>query len=55
MNMHLKTIGERANPRRWSGFAWSVVLLVVACSIGTALVGVKLYQVTDRQVLYNTH
>ena len=55
MNMHLKEIGERvAHPRRWSGFAWSVVLLVILCSIGTAVVGVKLYQVTDREVGFNT-
>jgi hypothetical protein len=55
MNVHWKQIGERANPRRWSGFAWSVVVLVILCSIGTTVVGFKLYQVTDRQVLYNTH
>jgi len=55
MNMHLKEIGERAHPRRWSGFAWSVVLLVILSAIGTAVVGVKLYQVTEREVGYNTH
>jgi len=55
MNMHLKDIGERANPRRWSGFVWSVVLLVMLCAVGTTLVGMKLYQVTDRQVGFNTH
>ena len=54
MNLHLREIGERANPRRWSGFAWTVFLLVLACSIGTAVVGVKLYQVTDQEVGYNT-
>jgi UPF0716 family protein affecting phage T7 exclusion len=55
MNMHLKEIGGLANPRRWSGFAWTVVLFVLVLSIGTAVVGVKLYEVTDREVLYNTH
>ena len=55
MNMHLKEIGERAHPRRWSGFAWSVVLLVILAAIGTAVVGVKLYQVTEREPGYNTH
>ena len=55
MNLHLREIGERANPRRWSGFAWTVVLLVLACSIATAVVGVKLYEVTDHEVGYNTH
>jgi hypothetical protein len=54
MNMHLKDLGHHANPRRWSGFVWSIVLLVALCSIGTAYVGVKLYQVTDREVGYNT-
>lgn len=54
MNMHLKEIGHHVNPRHWSGFAWTVVALVVLCAIGTAIVGVKLYQVTDRQVLFNT-
>ena len=53
MNMHLKEIGERANPRHWSGFAWTVALLVLVVSIGTAVVGVKLYEVTDREVGYN--
>jgi len=52
--MHLKDLGHHANPRHWSGFVWSVVLLVALCSIGTAYVGVKLYQVTDREVGYNT-
>jgi hypothetical protein len=53
MNVHWKEIGEHANPRRWSGFAWSVVLLVILCSVGTTLVGVKLYQATDGQVGFN--
>ena len=54
MNMHLREIGERANPRRWSGFAWTMVLFVLVLSIGTAVVGVKLYQVTGGEVGYNT-
>ena len=54
MNMHLKEIGERAHPRRWSGFAWTMALFVLLCSIGTAVVGVKLYQVTGGEVGYNT-
>jgi hypothetical protein len=54
MNMHWKDIGERANPRRWSGFAWSVVAFVLLCSLGTAFVGVKLYQVTNQEVGFNT-
>jgi len=55
MNMHLKQVGERANPRHWSGFAWSIVALVLLCAVGTAVVGVKLYQVTDHPVGFNTH
>jgi hypothetical protein len=55
MNIHWKEMGERANPRHWSGFAWSVVLLVLLCGVGTAVVGVKLYQVTDHPVGFNTH
>ena len=54
MNMHLKQVGERANPRHWSGFAWSMVLFVLLCSVGTAVVGVKLYQVTNHPVGFNT-
>ena len=55
MNLHLKEIGGFANPRRWSGFAWTMVLFVLVCSIATAVVGVKLYEVTDHEVGYNTH
>ena len=54
MDMHWKHIGERANPRRWSGFVWSVVAFVLLCSLGTAFVGVKLYQVTNQEVGFNT-
>jgi len=55
MNMHLKEIGEQVtHPRRWSGFAWSMVLFVLLCSVGTAVVGVKLYQVTNHPVGFNT-
>ena len=54
MNMHLKEIGGLANPRRWSGFAWTVVGFVLLCAVATAVVGVKLYQVTDQEVGYNT-
>ena len=53
MNLHLKEIGERAHPRRWSGFVWSVVAFVLLCSLGTAFVGVKLYQVTGQDVGFN--
>ena len=53
--MHLKDLGHHANPRHWSGFVWSIVLAVLVASIGTAYVGVKLYQVTDREVGFNTH
>lgn len=55
MNMHLREIAEHAHPRHWSGFVWSVVLLVMLCSIGTAIVGVKLVNMADRQrVEFNT-
>ena len=54
MNMHLKEIGERANPRHWSGFGWTVALLVLVCAVATAVVGVQLYAVTDQEVGYNT-
>ena len=55
MNMHLKEIADQvAHPRRWSGFAWTVVAFVLLCAAGTAFVGVKLYQVTDREVGFNT-
>jgi len=56
MNTHLREIGEQVtHPRRWSGFAWAMVLFVALCSVGTAWVGVKLYQVTERPVGFNTH
>ena len=54
MNLHWKEIGEHANPRRWSGFAWTVAVFVLLMSIGTAVVGVKLYEVTGGEVGYNT-
>ena len=53
-DLHLKEMAEHAHPRHWSGFVWTVVLFVALCSIGTAYVGVKLYQVTDREVGFNT-
>ena len=56
MDVHWKEIGDRVtHPRKWSGMTWTVVLMVVACSIGTALVGFKLVQIADRQsVEFNT-
>ena len=54
MNMHLKEIAHHAHPRHWNGFAWTVAVFVLLCAIGTAYVGVKLYQVTDREVGFNT-
>jgi len=55
MNLHWKEMGERAHPRHWSAFAWSMVAFVLLCSVGTALVGVKLYQVTSHEVGFSTH
>jgi hypothetical protein len=56
MDMHWKEMSDRiVHPRKWSGMAWAVVALVVFCSIGTAVVGVKLVQIADRQaVSFNT-
>ena len=55
MNMHLKEIGHHVNPRHWSGFTWSIALLVLVCAIGTTVVGVKLVKMADRQqVEFNT-
>jgi len=54
MNLHLREIGERANPRRWSGFTWTVAGFVLLLAIGTAVVGVKLYEVTGGEVGFNT-
>jgi hypothetical protein len=54
MNMHLKEIGHHANPRHWSGFTWTIAIFVLLCAVGTAVVGVKLYRVTDREVGFNT-
>jgi hypothetical protein len=56
MDMHWKEMSDRiVHPRKWSGMAWAVVALVLFCSIGTAVVGVKLVQIADRQaVSFNT-
>ena len=56
MNVHLKEFGDRmVHPGKWSGMTWAVVAMVVLSAIGTAVVGVKLVQIADRQtVLYNT-
>jgi hypothetical protein len=47
MNLHWKELGHRAHPRHWSGMVWGVLLMVLLCSIGTAVVGVKLYRITE--------
>jgi hypothetical protein len=50
MDLHWKEVGERmVHPRKWSRMAWAVVAMVLLCSIGTAVVGVKLVQIADRQ------
>jgi hypothetical protein len=52
MNLHWKQFGERAlHPRKWSGMAWTVVLMVMLCSVATAVVGVKLVRMADRQTV----
>jgi UPF0716 family protein affecting phage T7 exclusion len=52
MNLHWKEFGERAlHPRKWSGMAWTVVLMVILCSVATAVVGVKLVRMADRQTV----
>jgi hypothetical protein len=56
MNVHWKDFGDRVtHPRKWSGMTWAVVLLVVACALGTGIAGFKLVQIADRQsVEFNT-
>jgi hypothetical protein len=56
MNLHWKEFGERAlHPRKWSGMAWAVVVMVLVSAVATTVVGVKLVQIADRQtVVYNT-
>ena len=56
MDMHWKEMGERlAHPRKWSGMTWTAVAMVLLCSIGTVVVGVKLVQIADRHaVSFNT-
>ena len=55
MNVQWKELGQRAHPRRWSGMVWSVVLMVIVCSIGTAVVGMKLVDAAERQKIeFNT-
>ncbi len=56
MNLQWKEMsGRMVDPRKWSGMAWTVALMVLACSVATAIVGAKLVQIADRQtVLYNT-
>jgi hypothetical protein len=55
VNIDWKDLGHRASPRNWSGMVWGVVLMVLLCAIGTAVVGVELYQITDRPVEFNPH
>ena len=56
MNVQWKEVGDRVmHPRKWSGMAWTVVVMVLLCSISTAIVGVKLVRIADRQaVSFNT-
>lgn len=49
MNVHWKELGQRAHPRHWSGVVWGVLLMVILSSIATAVVGVKLVEMADRQ------
>lgn len=50
MNVQWKQLGERAKPRYWSGFVWSMLLFVILAAMGTAFVGFKLYQATGGDV-----
>ncbi len=50
MNVQWKQLGERARPRHWSGFVWSMLLFVILAALGTAFVGFKLYQATGGAV-----
>jgi hypothetical protein len=56
MNVQWKEIGDRmAHPRKWSGCSWTVVMMVLLCATATAVVGVKLVQIADRQsVVFST-
>ena len=56
MNVQWKEIGDRmVHPSKWSGMAWAAAVMVLLCSLGTAIVGVKLVQIADRQaVSFNT-
>ena len=50
MNVHWKEFGDRVvHPRKWSGMTWTVVLMVLACALGTGVVGFKLVEIADRQ------
>ena len=51
--MSLKHLGQLASPRNWSGMVWTALVMVLLCAIGTAIVGVKLYEVTGRQAQFN--
>lgn len=53
MSVHWKEIGTRAKPSNWSPMAWAVVSLVLLCTAGSIVVGVKLYQITGQQVEFS--
>ncbi len=53
MSVPWKEIGSRAKPSNWTPMAWAVLALVVLCTAGSVVVGVKLYQITGQQVEFN--
>lgn len=53
MSVQWKEIGSRAKPTNWSPMAWAVVAVVLLCTAGSVVVGVKLYQITGQPVEFN--
>ena len=54
-SMDWKHLAGRMHPRHWTGVAWTAVVMVMLCALGTAIVGVKLVQIADRHTIsYDT-
>lgn len=54
MSVDWKEIGSRAKPRNWPPLAWAMLVLLFAGIIGTAIVGIELFDVTRQPMMFNT-
>jgi hypothetical protein len=54
MSVNWKNFGRRAWIGNWSPMVWITLALVIACTVGTVFVGLKLYAITGHPVQFNT-